>query len=258
MEAKDSVWLRDWANEKVTLRIRIKRIFHFFEGWFYSVKVFFQRLFDKDHLSPNDIWNLSWSLAPKIYKYILRFKKMERNGYPGYFSEYNENEWKCKEDWKQAVKDGRFDPDVSAGTISGKDKWEQILDKILFSFEWLTQIEGCLSDRKAQAFYDKWGLKNPYAENEENKRVDYIYEMLPNYIKEQEDNDKTGLMKDYGGLAPECMSSQSDLHIKDPDKYRLLGEKVMYYNIEYEMDVIEKRVQEGLDLFGKYFRNLWD
>jgi len=258
MEAKDSFWLKDWENEPVSFSIKIARIKNRIESILYSIKVFFQRIFDKDHLSPNDIWNLSHSLAPKILTYLTRFKKMERHGYPGYFSEYNENEWKSKEEYEEAVAKGNFDPDVAAGTITGPEKWEQILDKMIFAFEWLVKIDGggMFNDKITIPFYKKWGLKDPHAKVKENERIDYVYEMTPEYIKEQEE--KNDIVMKFGGLSSEMMSSEGDLHIKNPEKYKLLGSKVIYYNIEYEIEVIEKRVQEGLDLFSKFYRSLWD
>jgi hypothetical protein len=32
----------------------------------------------------------------------------------------------------------------------------------------------------------------------------------------------------------------------------------MYYNVKYDCDVIGKRAEASLALFGKYLENLWD
>ena len=57
-------------------------------------------------------------------------------------------------------------------------------------------------------------LQNPYAETEENKSISYIYHMSEKYINEQ--NEKSPDLKEFDGLAPECLSGESDLHIKEP------------------------------------------
>lgn len=258
MEAKDSFWLRDFENEKPSLSIRLGRLGYRIRDILYEIKYIVQKIFYRDHLSDMDIWNIGNSMAKIIFKRLSRFKKLERHGYPSYFSEYRKNEWESKEAYEKAVNEGKIDCDVAEGKISGIEKWEQTLDAMLFSFEWIANIEwrsGDEKDKISEAFYKKYGLKNPYAEIEENKYVNYVYEMLPEYKKELEERED---YKEFGGLSNETLSGECNLHIKEPEKYRLLGSRERYFNSKYEIEVIEKKVSEGLELFGKFYRSLWD
>jgi hypothetical protein len=181
---------------------------------------------------------------------------MERFGHPSYFREYYDQEWKSKEEYEQAALNGQIDLEVAAGVISGQDKWEQTLDKMIFAFDWITHAQDHLDDKVANEFYKRHNLKNPHAKIQENICKEYVYEILPEEKKRQEN--ETPYVKEFGGLAPEMMSSESDLHIKHPDKYKLLGVKDLYYDYEYEDEKIRKEVDEGLKLFGRFYLSLWD
>jgi len=79
--------------------------------------------------------------------------------------------------------------------------------------------------------------------------------MSEKYINEQ--NEKSPDLKEFGGLAPECLSGESDLHIKEPENYTFIREYIHYCDTHYIVE-IEKRAQEGFKLFGEYFTNFWD
>jgi hypothetical protein len=53
-------------------------------------------------------------------------------------------------------------------------------------------------------------------------------------------------------------SEESDWDVKEPDKYVFQGRSVMYYNVKYDCEVIGKRAEQSLTLFGKYLESLWD
>jgi len=79
--------------------------------------------------------------------------------------------------------------------------------------------------------------------------------MSEKYINEQ--NEKSPDLKEFGGLAPECLSGESDLHIKEPENYTFIREYIHYCDTKLIRE-IEKRAQEGFRLFGEYFTNFWD
>jgi len=246
---KKSVSLFDFDDEKTPLLETIfYRIKYRIENFFYGIKYGFQKLFRPYHASDLELWNLDGLMAKMLYPKILAYKKMERHGYPSDFSEYHKNEWKSKEEYENAVKEGK----IKGG---GPEAWEKVLDEIIFAFEWHLFCKDSIgTDKRAKKFFEKYGYKNPYAETEENKSVFYIYHMSEKYINEQVEKDPD--LKN-GGLAPECLSGECDLHIKEPENYSLKGEHIHYCDTHYIME-IEKRAQEGFRLFGMYFTNFWD
>lgn len=74
----------------------------------YKIKWFFQRLFRG--YSDCDLWNLDYHLAKIILKRLKAFKKMERKGIPS--------------------------------TLNSFDEWNKILDKMIFSFEFIRSDYG--------------------------------------------------------------------------------------------------------------------
>jgi len=230
--------------EKVFYRIK-----YFVENFFYGIKYSFQKLTRPYHASDLDLWNLDGFMAKILYPKILAYKKMERHGYPSNFSEYNKNEWKSKDEYENAVKQGK----IKGG---GPEAWEKVIDEIIFAFEWHLYCKDSIgTDKRAIKFFEKYGYKNPYAETEENKSMSYIYHMSEKYINEQ--IEKSPGLKEFGGLDPKCLSDECDLHIKEPENYSLIGESIHYSDTHYIME-IQKRALEGFRLFGEYFINFWD
>jgi hypothetical protein len=154
----------------------------------------------------------------------------------------------------EAAKHDEINIEVAEGLISGPEKWEQILQEMLFAFDY--HVNGDLLGTKQQDdFYKRWCYKNPHAKIPENRSVSYVYNMTDKYREEQEA--KSPFTKPFGGLASECTSDEPDLHIKEPDHYELVGESVHYYDVKYEME-ISRRAQKGFELFGRFFTSLWD
>jgi hypothetical protein len=93
------------------------------------VRFVMQRIFRKDHIADLDLFDLDLNLALYIYPRIKAFVKAEKPGYPGYFAEYLESEWKSREEYDKAVKEGK----IAGG---GAEAWNAVLQEILFAFEW--------------------------------------------------------------------------------------------------------------------------
>jgi len=248
-EKPDSIFDFDNDKKPSVFEIIFYRIKYHFENFFYGIKYGFQKLFRPYHASDLELWNLGGLMAKMLYPKILAYKKKERHSYPGNFSEYHKKEWKSKDEYDNAVKEGK----IKGG---GPDAWEKVLDEIIFAFEWHLYCKDFLgTDKCAIKFFEKYGYKNPYAKTEENKSISYIYHMSERYINEQVE--KSPYLKEFGGLAPECLSDECDLHIKEPEKYSFIRERIFYMDTRYIME-IEKRALEGFRLFGEYFTNFWD
>ncbi|MDR2702169.1 MAG: hypothetical protein LBB72_07040 [Spirochaetaceae bacterium] len=225
------------------------RVTYCAKNFFRGIKYGFQKLIRPYHVSDWDLWDLDALMAKMLYPKILAFKKMERHGYPSAFSEYSKNEWKSKDEYENAVKEGK----IKGG---GPEAWEKVLDEIIFAFEWHLYCKDTIgTDKKGIKFFEKYGYKNPYAKTEENKSVSYVYRMSEKYINEQVE--KSPDLKEFGGLAPECLSDESDLHIKEPENYTFIKESIRYSDTRYIVE-IGKRALEGFRLFGEYFTNFWD
>lgn len=183
---------------------------------FYGIRDFFLRVFRKSHTSYVDIWNLYSHLSKIILPKLLEFKKAKRVSYPSIFSSF------------ENLKDsGITKEEYEKHFIGGEKKiWEEILDKMIFSFEYIVYNEKF----KIKEFYKKYNLEDPHAKTEENKKIGYVYKSK------------------FGTLFS---------HEKDEKEGEFLGEYASYYNLELDKEINE-RVEEGLKLFGEYFRNLWD
>jgi hypothetical protein len=217
--------------EKLLIKIGFYRFIHWVSELPGEIKCVCQHVFSKGHISYKDLWSLDFVFAKWMYPRLKRFIASNRHGYPSDFSEYVDHEWKSREEYDKAISDGR----IHGG---GMEAWNKILNEMLFWFEWRLNYKWG-SEKEEEAFCKKWGLKNPHAHIAENKQIDYVYKDLT------------------PGMAT-MMSEESDCDVKEPDKYVFLGRRVMYYNVKYDCDVIGKRAEARLALFGKYLENLWD
>ena len=248
-----SIWEIIDEKEDPSFPQKIERLFYkigyFFKNLYYNTIYLFQKIIRPHHTSDIELWNLDSALAKYLYKKIKAFSDMERHGYPSYFTEYNENEWESKEEYGEAVKKGK----IGSGSY---EAWNKTLDKILLALEYSIHVKDSIGEtKKANEWYKKYGFKNPHAKIPENLHTDYEYRMLPAYIKEQE---KLPNIKKFGGLSPYCISSKKDLHIENPEKYELIKERQHYYDVRYDIEVIQANVDEGYMLLGKHFQSLWD
>ena len=154
-----------------------------------------------------DTWNLDHTLALIIYPALLQLKAT-KHGVPQEFADVG---------GEQHLEQQSFDFYEESNSESfevGIKRWDEVLDKMIWSFEQI--LKGDYDDlyHHGKAEYD-W------------KETDKLY---PNPL--------TGKM--------EATFQMVD---KNPNRH--------WYDSEGHQ-LHEERIQEGLDLFGKYYRNLWD
>jgi hypothetical protein len=118
----------------------------------------------------------------------------------------------------------------------GSEAWEEALNEIIFAFEWMLHFDEYKNRIQKDNFCKKWNIKNPYEKNLENKTIHYVYDM-----------------QDGGS----CISDESDLDEKEPEKYRFTRRTVGYHNVNTVIEM-QERARKGFELFGKYFMNFWD
>jgi hypothetical protein len=185
---------------------------------------------------------------------IRAFRKLDRHSYPSSFSEYEPNTYGKDGKYEKMVADGDIDYEVGTGLKAGPAKWEEVLREIEFAFDWKVNCDFG-NDKQQEEFYKRWCYKNPTARIESNKGVSYIYHMTDKYREEEEG--RIPFVKDFGGLAKEVSSDEPDLHIKNPENYKFIKERVFYYDVKYAME-ISKRAMNGAKLWGIHFFSCWD
>lgn len=187
-----------------------------------EIKWFFQKILRPDHVSDCELWNLGNHLAEIIYYKLKRFKRMERHGYPIGFSEYNPDDpaWPSKK---------AYDADIKSGKIvgGGPDMWEKYIDEMIFAFGWqLAEGEWKKSERR-------WVHKNIGLWLQEEKEKFSTKELLQG--KDQKINE----------------------WIEDWKRAKINYMQVHNYPRELKWEMY-KRADNGLKIFGEYFRGLWD
>ena len=207
----------------------IYRFFNFFEYLPRRIKWFFQKLIRPTHTSDNEVWNLYVHMAKCILPKLKQFKKTPRMGFPMTFSEYEENSgWKDKEEYDQAILDHKI-------TGGGDKAWEEVIDKIIFAFEFVLADNG---DKKYEKpFMRKYG--NWHAEKPENLRQ-------MNWYRSKEDG---------------SLMLPGDSEAIDLEKYEPTDESFLRGPFYYDMKMHQKfseRAQEGFKLFGEHFQSFWD
>lgn len=208
------------------------RTIGFFENLPYMFKMFFQKVFRKDHVSNNQIWDCCSYLARYIYPRIKRFYEGKRVGYPSAFIEYDEGGgtgFKNKQKYDQAKKDGWIEG-------GGPEAWEEVLKEIFFAFEFMKAEEDNKFFKKV--FAPKYG--DWHEKKEENL-------CKSRWFKEKD-----------GNMTMTCGEQDNvDLDKWEPRDPPDWDREPFYYDIELHKEFIY-RAQKGLELFGKYFNNLWD
>ena len=154
-----------------------------------------------------DTWNMAETLAHIIYPMLIKLRE-EKHGYPSDFVEIGGEDYvdqKSFDFYSESAKD-------FSGT--GEQRWNDILDKMIWSF--------------GQLIDDSWEQQYHHGKAE----YDWVESshMYPNPV--------TGVMEPTFQMVD-----------KNPTEhwYDFVGHKLH-----------NDRIQEGLDLFGKYYRNLWD
>lgn len=159
-------------------------------------------------IDPSDTWNMDSTLAHIILPMLIQLKA-QKQGVPAEFAEiaggadYDEQ---MSFDFYKETHNTAFD--------RACDQWDEILDKMIWSFTQLidTDWESKYRHGEAEITWEKTDeiIYNPVTKQNEN-----TYQMV--------DKNPSGHWTDITGIM---------LH--------------------------QERIQEGLELFGKYFKNLWD
>jgi len=155
----------------------------------------------------HDTWNLDHTLALIIYPALLQLKATKQ-GVPSEFADVG---------GEQHLMQSSFDFYEDSHADAWKDgleRWDETLDKMIWSFEQLLKGEYDEQYHHGEAKYD-WVKTDKIFPNPISGKVEETYQMVD----------------------------------KNPDEH-------WYDHVGHVKH--EERIQEGLELFGKYFRNLWD
>lgn len=153
-----------------------------------------------------DTWNLDHTLALIIYPALIQLRET-KHGIPNDFAEVGGADYDSQDsfDFYKETHNEAFD--------EGVKKWEEVLDKMIWSFEQLIK---------------------DYDELYHHGKADYDFvktdKQFPNPI--------TGKVEDTFKM----VDKNPESHWYDAEGHKLH----------------EDRIQEGLELFGKYYRHLWD
>jgi hypothetical protein len=156
-------------------------------------------------IDPYDTWSLDSTLALIIYPALIQLKATKQ-GVPNEFADDGSSSKQDSFEFYQESYDDAWK--------AGLEKWDETLDKMIWSFEQLVKGDYDQQYHHGEAEYD-W------------LKTDKQY---PNPI--------TGVM--------EATYKMVD---KNPDAH--------WYDHVGHMKH-DERIQEGLELFGKYFRSMWD
>ena len=158
-------------------------------------------------IDPYDTWGLDHTLALIIYPALLQLKATKQ-GVPSEFAEVGGEHHGTQDsfDFYQESYDDAWK--------AGLEKWDETLDKMIWSFEQLLKGDYDEQYHHGEAEYD-WVKTNKQYPNPITGKVEATYQMVD----------------------------------KNPDEH--------WYDTVGHMKHNE-RIQEGLELFGKYFRSMWD
>ena len=160
----------------------------------------------KIQIDRHDTYSMFHTLAMIIYPMLLQLKE-EKQGVPGIFADVGGADYEKQESfdfYKESYNDS-FDKSC--------EKWDEILDKMIWSF-------GQLIDDDYDRIYHHGEAKYEFVDTEP---------ML---------NPVTGKME----IMHQMVDTNPGEHWYDHEGHMLHAD----------------RIQEGLDLFGKYYTNLWD
>lgn len=155
-----------------------------------------------------DTWSLDHTLAHIILPALLQLKE-EKHGVPSnVVNDVGGEDW-CPQDSFDFYKESHLD----AWEIAAK-RWDEILDKMIWSFEQLVKDDYSAQYHHGESKYDFVESDKTYP-NPITGKVEKTFQMV-------------------------------DLN-PDEHWYDAVGNQLH-----------EERMQEGFELFGKYYRNLWD
>ena len=161
----------------------------------------------KVEIENHDTWNLDSTLALIIYPALLQLKAT-KHGVPSEFGDVGGEDFVSQESFEF------YQETYQESWDAGLERWDEVLDKMIWSFEQL--LKGEYSDQ--------------YHHGE--AEIDWVK------TDKQYPNPISGKMEDTFQMVD-----------KNPTEH--------WYDSVGHMKH-EERIQEGLELFGKYYRNLWD
>jgi len=154
-----------------------------------------------------DTWSADHTMAYIILPLLIQLKE-SKQGVPHEFADVGGADYEMQDsfDFYKETHNECFE--------KGVERWNDVLDKMIWSFQQLVDDDYEEKYRHGNAEYD-WVKSDKTHPNPTNGKPEPTYQMI--------EKNPTEHWTDYEGLR---------LH--------------------------EERIQEGLDLFGKYYRNLWD
>jgi hypothetical protein len=211
------------------------------------------KLLKPNKVFPIELWGLDSVIAVFAYPKIKAFVEAKRRTYPSCFEEYipsteiKYQRFKTEEDYKKAIENGHIG--------GGVKRWNEVLQEILFAFDWKVNCEDAMFTKRSEEFYKRYGYKNPHAKQKDNLYVRYEYRMTPEQL-EKENNECEAYLKSYGGLSPNVWGDEKYSDEECEKKgYVFVKESYGYFDIDYA-NMIEERARKGFELFGKHFKNL--
>ena len=210
----------------------------------YEIKYSFQRLF-KGH-SDSDVFEFYFNISRLILPRLIDYKK-HLHGYPAIFSEYEEpGPWENKEKYDEAIKNGSM-------LGGGSEAWEAILDKMIFAFTQVivedgyarTKLEKRLTKEHIEKYGDVWEKKEENAHKSE-------YHLFTN-------PDAKGMEAAVSHVPDELFDDKTvEDYKKEGLIYRGFKKRRPFYHNDKLAEELRTKQDEGLALFAKYFKNLWD
>jgi hypothetical protein len=149
-----SAYLGD-VEQKPTLLLFLYNFYRKLRGFapIYRLRMLVQTLFRKNHIADNKLWEADQTMSERILPVLHAFKKMERNGHPSLYSEYD-----------KAIASG----DLVGG---GSERWEADLDHMIKAVEFVAWE----SSKKIHQWYiDNFGI-DPYSDDKRNEYKYYTY-----------------------------------------------------------------------------------
>jgi hypothetical protein len=158
-------------------------------------------------ISRSDTYSMDHTLAYVILPMLIQLK-ITKHGVPTEFAEVGGEDWQSQDSFDF------YKENVNEYFEDRCKEWENVLDKMIWSFQQLIDDDYEEKYRHGKSEYD-WVKTDKTYPNPVTGKVEATYQMIDKQPSEH--------WTDYEGIR---------MH--------------------------EQRIQEGLDLFGKYFRNLWD
>lgn len=201
----------------------------------------FQRLVRKNHLADVDTWNMCHTIGPNILKNLQAFYDYEGHGHPAYFSEWGYEGCTDTHGGLGITKE-EYEEYKAKGIYGGgeMEAWKATVKEMIFAFEYNT-LES-RADKFEAKFYEKWDLLNPYRKTEDNLSWGYSFE------------GKDGTHMSCG----QCdIDRRGSVKAVEEEGYTFISKHRTYLDMPLIREY-GKRAEKGMELFGKFYWNLWD